>query len=147
MVSNKMKFFDYIFYRSYMYYKRHDDLPFSTSVFLVSSEILILTGFVWMGMLDILLPQMPKHAYLVTLIMYLFVYFRYRNRVDTLKQAFKNSKYNRQIPDWMCAWGALIPSVIIGTIFILCTRAYITNHNLSGVLWPYIEPYVGQYLY
>ena len=142
-----MKFFDYIFFRSYLYYKRHDEIPMFTSVFLVSSEILILLSFAWLSLLDIFLPKMPKHAYLITLIVCLLVYFRYRNKVETLKQTFKDSEYNNKIPDWMCIWGTLIPSIIIGLTLIIFTKIYISNHHLSGVFWPYIEPYIGKYLY
>ena len=90
---------------------------------------------------------MPKHVYLVTIIFYLLVYFRYRNKVDILKQKFKYSKYNNEIPDWMCIWGTLVPSIIIGIALAAFMDVYIRDHNLSGILWPYIEPYIGKYLY
>lgn len=142
-----MKFFDYIFYRSYLLYKRHNDMPMLSSVIIVASEILVLTGWLWGGLTDIILPKIPKHAYPITLTVCILVYLRYRKKVKEIMREFAHSKYNKSIPDWMCIWGTLIPSIILGVIMLACTSAYIARHQLSGILWPYIEPYLGRFIY
>ena len=142
-----MKFFDYIFFRSYRFYKRHNDLPMHSSAAIITAEILVLTSCLWGNLLYLLLPNMPKHAYIISWTYYFCVYFKYRKKKKILFQEFKTCKYNKSIPDWVCIWGTLIPSIILGVIMLACTSAYITRHHLSGILWPYIEPYLGRFIY
>lgn len=146
-IDTIMKFFDYIFFRSYKYYKRHNHLPMQSSVIIVMSEILSLTSWLFVSLSDYLLPKLPKHGYAITLIVYLLFYYRYHKKKNIIFQEFKNSKYNKSITDWMCIWGTLIPSIILGWILIAIASSYNNRHHLSGILWPYIEPYLGRFIY
>ena len=49
-----MKILDYIFYRSYLHFKKKDDSPLFTSVIVVSCFVITLTAPIWIGLMRLI---------------------------------------------------------------------------------------------
>ena len=110
-----MKFIDYLFYRVYMCYNKTNDIPMFKSVIFVSAILVFSTSFIWVNTLLILHPNIETKYYgLFSFLPCLPIYFRYHKKISILKRKYKDSKYNKTIPDWFCLYGMFTISLAIG---------------------------------
>ena len=83
-----MKIFDYIFYRSYLHFKKKDDSPMFTSVIVVSCFVITLTAPIWIGLMRLISLKLLEYfsqkfsiySTCAAAIVYLLVYLAYRKR-------------------------------------------------------------------
>ena len=116
-----MQIKDYIFYRMYLAYKKHEGAGrFSATLYVSAIETLLTFPFIF-----ILLSIIKAKGDLIVLLMFslpaiLFLIMNYRRyfkrgMIEQLKSKFKNSRYNHWIKNWMlyllmfiiAAWGFL----------------------------------------
>ena len=102
-----MKIFDYIFYRSYLHFKKKDDSPMFTSVVVVSCFVITLTAPIWIGLMRLISLKLLEYfsqkfsiySTCAAAIVYLLVYLAYRKRKLIIIEKYKNSRYNKMLSD------------------------------------------------
>ena len=145
-----MKILDYIFYRSYLHFKKKDDSPMFTSVIVVSCFVITLTAPIWIGLMRLISLKLLKYfsqkfsiySTCAAAIVYLLVYLAYHKRKLIIIEKFKNSRYNKMLSDkvfftiltivwWILFYIVIILSDIVGHV--------IYENNLNGILDKYIQ--------
>lgn len=145
-----MKIFDYIFYRSYLHFKKKDDSPMFTSVIVVSCFVITLTAPIWIGLMRLISLKLLKYfsqkfsiySTCAAAIVYLLVYLAYRKRKLIIIEKYKNSRYNKMLSDkvfftiltivwWILFYIVIILSDIVGHV--------IYENNLNGILGKYLQ--------
>jgi len=103
-----MRIKDYIFYRMYLAYEKHEgDGEFTSTLYLSAIEFFLIAPL-------IILFGMPFRdankmtivgliVFVPMILIFILNYRRYfkKGKVEQLKSKFKNSKYNRRIKNWM----------------------------------------------
>ena len=145
-----MKILDYIFYRSYLHFKKKDDSPMFTSVIVVSCFVITLTAPIWIGLMRLISLKLLKYfsqkfsiySTCAAAIVYLLVYLAYHKRKLIIIEKFKNSRYNKMLSDkvfftiltivwWILFYIVIILSDIVGHV--------ICENNLNSILDKYIQ--------
>ena len=145
-----MKILDYIFYRSYLHFKKKDDSPMFTSVIVVSCFVITLTAPIWIGLMRLISLKLLEYfsqkfsiySTCAAAIVYLLVYLAYHKRKLIIIEKFKNSRYNKMLSDkvfftiltivwWILFYIVIILSDIVGHV--------IYENNLNGILDKYIQ--------
>lgn len=145
-----MKILDYIFYRSYLHFKKKDDSPMFTSVIVVSCFVITLTAPIWIGLMRLISLKLLKYfsqkfsiySTCAAAIVYLLVYLAYHKRKLIIIEKFKNSRYNKMLSDkvfftiltivwWILFYIVIILSDIVGHV--------IYENNLNGILGKYLQ--------
>lgn len=145
-----MKIFDYIFYRSYLHFKKKDDSPMFTSVVVVSCFVITLTAPIWIGLMRLISLKLLEYfsqkfsiySTCAAAIVYLLVYLAYHKRKLIIIEKFKNSRYNKMLSDkvfftilalvwWILFYIVIILSDIVGHV--------IYENNLNGILGKYLQ--------
>lgn len=145
-----MKILDYIFYRSYLHFKKKDDSPMFTSVIVVSCFVITLTAPIWIGLMRLISLKLLKYfsqkfsiySTCAAAIVYLLVYLAYHKRKLIIIEKFKNSRYNKMLSDkvfftiltivwWILFYIVIILSDIVGHV--------ICENNLNGILGKYLQ--------
>lgn len=113
-----MKLLDYYFYRTYLFQKaRGNPALFGGSLFTTLITICF-SAPIWLPVFDAItndkvLQRVLSYSFLV--VCFVFSYYRYKREKDRILREFKDSKYNKLIPNWCFA--ALVPiSCLIGAI-------------------------------
>ena len=145
-----MKILDYIFYRSYLHFKKKDDSPMFTSVIVVSCFVITLTAPIWIGLMRLISLKLLEYfsqkfsiySTCAAAIVYLLVYLAYRKRKLIIIEKYKNSRYNKMLSDkvfftiltivwWILFYIVIILSDIVGHV--------IYENNLNGILGKYLQ--------
>ena len=145
-----MKILDYIFYRSYLHFKKKDDSPMFTSVVVVSCFVITLTAPIWIGLMRLISLKLLEYfsqkfsiySTCAAAIVYLLVYLAYRKRKLIIIEKYKNSRYNKMLSDkvfftiltivwWILFYIVIILSDIVGHV--------IYENNLNGILGKYLQ--------
>ncbi len=130
-----MKFFDYIFFRSYIaaMNTRYKDNAEPRSIALVVilqgailGSIMIITKFIWFyDNFEVSRNESRELNYLIIL-PFVFVFWHFnekyyrkksKNNYESLRRQFKNSVFNKMVPFWVIFLSPFI--LIFGTPFIL----------------------------
>ena len=145
-----MKILDYIFYRSYLHFKKKDDSPMFTSVIVVSCFVITLTAPIWIGLMRLISLKLLEYfsqkfsiySTCAAAIVYLLVYLAYHKRKLIIIEKYKNSRYNKMLSDKVfftilaLVWCILFYIVIILSDIV----GHVTyENNLNGVLDKYIQ--------
>ena len=145
-----MKIFDYIFYRSYLHFKKKDDSPMFTSVIVVSCFVITLTAPIWIGLMRLISLKLLEYfsqkfsiySTCAAAIVYLLVYLAYHKRKIIIIEKFKNSRYNKMLSDkaffttLVLGWWILS---FIGIQLSFIVDHYIYENNLYGILDKYLQ--------
>ena len=145
-----MKILDYIFYRSYLHFKKKDDSPMFTSVIVVSCFVITLTAPIWIGLMRLISLKLLKYfsqkfsiySTCAAAIVYLLVYLAYHKRKLIIIEKFKNSRYNKMLSDKVfftiltLVWCILFYIVIILSDIV---GHVIYENNLNGILGKYLQ--------
>lgn len=145
-----MKIFDYIFYRSYLHFKKKDDSPMFTSVVVVSCFVITLTAPIWIGLMRLISLKLLEYfsqkfsiySTCAAAIVYLLVYLAYHKRKLIIIEKYKNSRYNKMLSDKVfftiltLVWCILFYIVIILSDIV---GHVIYENNLNGILDKYIQ--------
>ena len=145
-----MKILDYIFYRSYLHFKKKDDSPMFTSVVVVSCFVITLTAPIWIGLMRLISLKLLEYfsqkfsiySTCAAAIVYLLVYLAYRKRKLIIIEKYKNSRYNKMLSDKVfftiltLVWCILFYIVIILSDIV---GHVIYENNLNGILDKYIQ--------
>lgn len=145
-----MKILDYIFYRSYLHFKKKDDSPMFTSVIVVSCFVITLTAPIWIGLMRLISLKLLEYfsqkfsiySTCAAAIVYLLVYLAYRKRKLIIIEKYKNSRYNKMLSDKVfftiltLVWCILFYIVIILSDIV---GHVIYENNLNGILDKYIQ--------
>lgn len=145
-----MKIFDYIFYRSYLHFKKKDDSPMFTSVVVVSCFVITLTAPIWIGLMRLISLKLLEYfsqkfsiySTCAAAIVYLLVYLAYRKRKLIIIEKFKNSRYNKMLSDKVFfTILALVWCILFYIVIILSDIVghVIYENNLNGILDKYIQ--------
>lgn len=145
-----MKILDYIFYRSYLHFKKKDDSPMFTSVIVVSCFVITLTAPIWIGLMRLISLKLLEYfsqkfsiySTCAAAIVYLLVYLAYHKRKLIIIEKYKNSRYNKMLSDKVfftiltLVWCILFYIVIILSDIV---GHVIYENNLNGILDKYIQ--------
>ena len=145
-----MKILDYIFYRSYLHFKKKDDSPMFTSVVVVSCFVITLTAPIWIGLMRLISLKLLEYfsqkfsiySTCAAAIVYLLVYLAYHKRKLIIIEKYKNSRYNKMLSDKVfftilaLFWCILFYIVIILSDIV---GHVIYENNLNGILDKYIQ--------
>lgn len=145
-----MKIFDYIFYRSYLHFKKKDDSPMFTSVVVVSCFVITLTAPIWIGLMRLISLKLLEYfsqkfsiySTCAAAIVYLLVYLAYHKRKLIIIEKYKNSRYNKMLSDkaffttLVLGWWILS---FIGIQLSFIVDHYIYENNLYGILDKYLQ--------
>ena len=145
-----MKIFDYIFYRSYLHFKKKDDSPMFTSVIVVSCFVITLTAPIWIGLMRLISLKLLEYfsqkfsiySTCAAAIVYLLVYLAYRKRKLIIIEKYKNSRYNKMLSDKVFfTILALVWCILFYIVIILSDIVghVIYENNLNGILYKYIQ--------
>lgn len=145
-----MKIFDYIFYRSYLHFKKKDDSPMFTSVVVVSCFVITLTAPIWIGLMRLISLKLLEYfsqkfsiySMCAAAIVYLLVYLAYRKRKLIIIEKYKNSRYNKMLSDKVFfTILALVWCILFYIVIILSDIVghVIYENNLNGILDKYIQ--------
>lgn len=145
-----MKIFDYIFYRSYLHFKKKDDSPMFTSVVVVSCFVITLTAPIWIGLMRLISLKLLEYfsqkfsiySTCAAAIVYLLVYLAYHKRKIIIIEKFKNSRYNKMLSDKVFfTILALVWCILFYIVIILSDIVghVIYENNLNGILDKYIQ--------
>lgn len=145
-----MKIFDYIFYRSYLHFKKKDDSPMFTSVVVVSCFVITLTAPIWIGLMRLISLKLLEYfsqkfsiySTCAAAIVYLLVYLAYRKRKLIIIEKYKNSRYNKMLSDKVFfTILALVWCILFYIVIILSDIVghVIYENNLNGILDKYIQ--------
>ena len=145
-----MKIFDYIFYRSYLHFKKKDDSPMFTSVVVVSCFVITLTAPIWIGLMRLISLKLLEYfsqkfsiySTCAAAIVYLLVYLAYRKRKLIIIEIYKNSRYNKMLSDKVFfTILALVWCILFYIVIILSDIVghVIYENNLNGILDKYIQ--------
>ena len=149
-----MKIFDYIFYRSYLHFKKKDDSPMFSSVAIISCIVMPLLFPFWSGFMKLIAhthihkssnyfsQRYPVDSVCTVVVLYLLVYLAYHKRKIIIIEKFKNSRYNKMLSDKVfftiltLVWCILFYIVIILSDIV---GHVIYENNLNGILDKYIQ--------
>ena len=149
-----MKIFDYIFYRSYLHFKKKDDSPMFSSVAIISCIVMPLLFPFWSGFMKLIAhthihkssnyfsQRYPVDSVCTVVVLYLLVYLAYHKRKIIIIEKFKNSRYNKMLSDkaffttLVLGWWILS---FIGIQLSFIVDHYIYENNLYGILDKYIQ--------
>ena len=145
-----MKILDYIFYRSYLHFKKKDDSPMFTSVIVVSCFVITFTAPIWIGLMRLISLKLLEYfsqkfsiySTCAAAIVYLLVYLAYHKRKLIIIEKFKNSRYNKMLSDkaffttLVLGWWILS---FIGIQLSFIVDHYIYENNLYGILDKYLQ--------
>lgn len=145
-----MKIFDYIFYRSYLHFKKKDDSPMFTSVVVVSCFVITLTAPIWIGLMRLISLKLLEYfsqkfsiySTCAAAIVYLLVYLAYRKRKLIIIEKYKNSRYNKMLSDKVFfTILALVWCILFYIVIILSDIVghVICENNLNGIFDKYIQ--------
>lgn len=145
-----MKILDYIFYRSYLHFKKKDDSPMFTSVIVVSCFVITLTAPIWIGLMRLISLKLLEYfsqkfsiySTCAAAIVYLLVYLAYHKRKLIIIEKFKNSRYNKMLSDKVFfTILALVWCILFYIVIILSDIVghVIYENNLNGILDKYIQ--------
>ena len=145
-----MKILDYIFYRSYLHFKKKDSSHMFTSVIVVSCFVITLTAPIWIGLMRLISLKLLEYfsqkfsiySTCAAAIVYLLVYLAYHKRKLIIIEKYKNSRYNKMLSDKVfftiltLVWCILFYIVIILSDIV---GHVIYENNLNGILDKYIQ--------
>lgn len=145
-----MKILDYIFYRSYLHFKKKDDSPMFTSVIVVSCFVITLTAPIWIGLMRLISLKLLEYfsqkfsiySTCAAAIVYLLVYLAYHKRKLIIIEKYKNSRYNKMLSDKVFfTILALVWCILFYIVIILSDIVghVIYENNLNGILDKYIQ--------
>ena len=145
-----MKILDYIFYRSYLHFKKKDDSPLFTSVIVVSCFVITLTAPIWIGLMRLISLKLLEYfsqkfsiySTCAAAIVYLLVYLAYHKRKLIIIEKYKNSRYNKMLSDKVFfTILALVWCILFYIVIILSDIVghVIYENNLNGILDKYIQ--------
>lgn len=145
-----MKILDYIFYRSYLHFKKKDDSPMFTSVVVVSCFVITLTAPIWIGLMRLISLKLLEYfsqkfsiySTCAAAIVYLLVYLAYHKRKLIIIEKYKNSRYNKMLSDKVFfTILALVWCILFYIVIILSDIVghVIYENNLNGILDKYIQ--------
>ena len=145
-----MKILDYIFYRSYLHFKKKDDSPMFTSVIVVSCFVITLTAPIWIGLMRLISLKLLKYfsqkfsiySTCAAAIVYLLVYLAYHKRKLIIIEKYKNSRYNKMLSDKVFfTILALVWCILFYIVIILSDIVghVICENNLNGILGKYLQ--------
>ena len=145
-----MKILDYIFYRSYLHFKKKDDSHMFTSVIVVSCFVITLTAPIWIGLMRLISLKLLEYfsqkfsiySTCAAAIVYLLVYLAYRKRKLIIIEKYKNSRYNKMLSDKV--FFTILALVWCILFYIVIILSDIVGHviyekNLNGILDKYIQ--------
>ena len=145
-----MKILDYIFYRSYLHFKKKDDSPMFTSVIVVSCFVITLTAPICIGLMRLISLKLLEYfsqkfsiySTCAAAIVYLLVYLAYHKRKLIIIEKYKNSRYNKMLSDKVFfTILALVWCILFYIVIILSDIVghVIYENNLNGILDKYIQ--------
>lgn len=145
-----MKILDYIFYRSYLHFKKKDDSPMFTSVIVVSCFVITFTAPIWIGLMRLISLKLLEYfsqkfsiySTCAAAIVYLLVYLAYHKRKLIIIEKYKNSRYNKMLSDKVFfTILALVWCILFYIVIILSDIVghVIYENNLNGILDKYIQ--------
>ena len=145
-----MKILDYIFYRSYLHFKKKDDSPMFTSVIVVSCFVITLTAPIWIGLMRLISLKLLEYfsqkfsiySTCAAAIVYLLVYLAYHKRKLIIIEKYKNSRYNKMLSDKVFfTILALVWCILFYIVIILSDIVghVIYENNLNSIFDKYIQ--------
>lgn len=95
-----LTFFDYLFYRFYVYcIRKKDGTAFLRSLFYVFFSVLLLFGFLIEEIVYSLTQN--KYSEIMAVVLFFICYIRYKRKRDMIVSKFNGSKLNKLIPIWV----------------------------------------------
>ena len=145
-----MKILDYIFYRSYLHFKKKDDSPMFTSVIVVSCFVITFTAPIWIGLMRLISLKLLEYfsqkfsiySTCAAAIVYLLVYLAYHKRKLIIIEKYKNSRYNKMLSDKVFfTILALVWCILFYIVIILSDIVghVIYENNLNSIFDKYIQ--------
>ena len=93
-------FFDYLFYRFYVYcIRKKDETAFLRSVFYVFFLVLLLFGFLIEEIVYSLTQK--KYSEIMAVVLFVICYIRYKRKRDVIVSKFNGLKFNKLMPIWV----------------------------------------------
>ena len=95
-----LTFFDYLFYRFYVYcIRKKDETAFLRSVFYVFSVVLLLFGL----LIEEIVYSLTQKNYseIMAVVLFVICYIRYKRKRDVIVSKFNGLKFNKLMPIWV----------------------------------------------
>lgn len=133
-----MNIFDYLFCFWYTYEinKKKGD-PFFNSVIYISILTVALTSAVWISVIYLFLKESPNHYYLVSLIIFLLVYMRYKKKKDILLKKYRTVQTKPKHP-LLLYFVSFTLSMVLGFCGGVLARRFLEARYSQGALLDWI---------
>jgi len=140
---------DYIFYRTYLEYKKANELEIHSSILYLS----LILMFIFLPVIGFFCEIMRNGSdifYKICLFsnfifIYIAVSIRYMKKgmIRELKDEFSNCKWNSVVPIWTI-WALIFISMIVGvTLHFFIVRTIIDPYDLTGIGYDFLVNLFG----
>lgn len=122
-----MVIIDYLFFRFYYYYlknKYSSNESMFTTVCAVAAMIGMLTLGFWGSLIYLFANEIFNYSFLIFSFFAISTYLRYKGQPETLKKRFKDSRWNKYIPNMILVLFILLFSVL-GIIIMIPIRQFV----------------------
>ena len=129
-------FFDYIFYRTYIAFKKRGEEQVIGPTIHVGNCFGGLFSPIWWGGYYVIVGRNPPKMYVFVMasLIYLLLFIRYKKKYNQIIQKYSRSKYNKTIPVFLiyCMVAVCVLLGIILTVFL--ERFFLEPFHLEGIL-------------
>ena len=144
-----IRILDYIFYRTYLEYKRANELEMQSSIlylsFLLMFSFLPVIGF----FCEIMRNGSGTFYKILLLLNFIFIYIavsvRYMKKgmIRELRDEFSDCKWNDEVPMWTI-WSLIFISMIVGTtLHFIIVKTIIDPYGLTGIGYNFLVNFFG----
>ena len=126
--------FDYIFYRSYLQYKKAGEPGTASGSLYIAAVLIALLPILYVEIPRLIVGEVYNAKYLITFIFIICTYIRYKRKEKEILRRYEHSKLNKKIPNWLI-WMALPVSAVIGIALMILVDVHIVErYHLEGII-------------
>ena len=126
--------FDYIFYRSYLQYKKAGEFGVASGSLYVAAILIALLPVLYVEIPILLVGEVYNGKYVITFFFLICTYIRYKRKEKDIIKRYEHSKYNKKIPNWMI-WMACPISAIMGIAIMILVHVHVVErYHLEGII-------------